>query len=417
MAYYAVPEGGNYAVYQVGGGRVSTTSAAGLPSFGLSPSNLGSSSGATPAATPAPSPTPTPSRTYSPPTTNLQPGSSNTTAVKQLQDWLVSQGYMTQAQVNTGYGAYGPQTTAAVQKYQQDHGVDNSTGPGYWGPRTIAAATGQPVQSVVRSQPQQPAQPAQPATPPAPAQDQWAPIINSDPFTKELLSDPAKKATFDALPDTMKSTFLQTAGSLSKAVEAGKVVNPTITITPEQLKQFYDQATSEIDPYYKEQFDSLRGGLDLSLGRMTEDFTKMMTREADPFKQALDAQAENEAQAGTAFSSERVRRENTAVTNENNALTDAFTTTQRNAQDLLRGYESKVGTDKARSVALPTLSTYTATNKGLVPGTYRAIDPSLLGGISYGSVGADRETAARTRASQLETSYRQNRILDYSPLQ
>jgi peptidoglycan hydrolase-like protein with peptidoglycan-binding domain len=71
------------------------------------------------------------------PTTNLQPGSQGS-AVKQLQDYLVSNGYMTQAEVDTGYGVYGPKTTAAVKKLQASLGVDNSSGPGYWGPKTIA---------------------------------------------------------------------------------------------------------------------------------------------------------------------------------------------------------------------------------------------------------------------------------------
>jgi hypothetical protein len=75
------------------------------------------------------------------PTTSLQPGSTGS-AVKQLQDYLVSQGYMTQAQVNTGYGTYGPQTTAAVKALQQKLSVDNSSGPGYWGPKTLAAVSG-----------------------------------------------------------------------------------------------------------------------------------------------------------------------------------------------------------------------------------------------------------------------------------
>lgn len=78
------------------------------------------------------------------PTQNLQPGMTGQ-AVKQLQDYLVSQGVMTREQVNTGYGTYGPQTTAAVAALQQKLGVDNSTGVGYFGPRTIAsinAATG-----------------------------------------------------------------------------------------------------------------------------------------------------------------------------------------------------------------------------------------------------------------------------------
>lgn len=74
------------------------------------------------------------------PLTALQPG-MNSPAVKQLQDWLVSQGFMTEAQVNTGPGIYGPQTKAAVTAWQIANGVDNSTGPGYWGPKTIAAAS------------------------------------------------------------------------------------------------------------------------------------------------------------------------------------------------------------------------------------------------------------------------------------
>lgn len=73
------------------------------------------------------------------PTTTLQPGSTNTVAVKQLQDYLVSGGYMTQAQVNTGYGTYGPQTQAAVQQLQQKLGINNTSGPGSFGPQTLAA--------------------------------------------------------------------------------------------------------------------------------------------------------------------------------------------------------------------------------------------------------------------------------------
>lgn len=76
------------------------------------------------------------------PTAELQPGSADSASVKALQDYLVSQGFMTQEQVNTGYGTYGPQTTAAVAALQKKYGVDNSSGVGYFGPRTIAALQG-----------------------------------------------------------------------------------------------------------------------------------------------------------------------------------------------------------------------------------------------------------------------------------
>jgi hypothetical protein len=75
------------------------------------------------------------------PTSALQPGSTGS-EVKKLQDYLVSKGFMTQAQVNTGYGTYGPQTTAAVLALQKSLGVDYSSGPGYFGPKTIAKISG-----------------------------------------------------------------------------------------------------------------------------------------------------------------------------------------------------------------------------------------------------------------------------------
>ena len=76
------------------------------------------------------------------PSANLQPGATGS-EVKKLQDYLVSQGLMTREQVNTGYGTYGPQTTAAVKALQEKLGIDNSTGVGYFGPKTIAAIQGQ----------------------------------------------------------------------------------------------------------------------------------------------------------------------------------------------------------------------------------------------------------------------------------
>lgn len=76
------------------------------------------------------------------PTVALQPGSTDTANVTKLQNWLVANGYMTQADMNTGPGIYGPKTTAAVAALQSKLGVDNSSGVGYYGPKTMAALTG-----------------------------------------------------------------------------------------------------------------------------------------------------------------------------------------------------------------------------------------------------------------------------------
>lgn len=97
---------------------------------------------APPYSQPTPQTTPQQSTDVSAPTVALQPGSTDIANVKKLQDYLVSKGYMTQSQINSGYGIYGPQTTAGVAAMQKALGVDNSTGVGYYGPRTMTAITG-----------------------------------------------------------------------------------------------------------------------------------------------------------------------------------------------------------------------------------------------------------------------------------
>ena len=72
------------------------------------------------------------------PTVALQPSQTYNEQAKQLQQYLVSQGYMTQAEMDAGPGYYGPRTTAAVTKLQQKLGVDVAGYPGYWGPKTLA---------------------------------------------------------------------------------------------------------------------------------------------------------------------------------------------------------------------------------------------------------------------------------------
>lgn len=72
------------------------------------------------------------------PQVSLQPGQTGD-EVKKLQDYLVANGYMTQAEVDTGYGTYGPKTKAAVAKMQSSIGVNAGADAGFYGPKTISA--------------------------------------------------------------------------------------------------------------------------------------------------------------------------------------------------------------------------------------------------------------------------------------
>jgi cell wall-associated NlpC family hydrolase len=69
------------------------------------------------------------------PSVGLQRGAQGA-AVMQLQRALVKARVMTQAQMNTGPGIFGPQTQASLKKFQRAHGVEAT---GVYEPKTRAA--------------------------------------------------------------------------------------------------------------------------------------------------------------------------------------------------------------------------------------------------------------------------------------
>lgn len=82
---------------------------------------------------------PTKSTGSAAPTANLQQGSSGQD-VAALQNYLIQHGYLTADQVGSGAGTYGPKTTAAVAKLQQDLGINAGKAAGTYGPQTSSAA-------------------------------------------------------------------------------------------------------------------------------------------------------------------------------------------------------------------------------------------------------------------------------------
>lgn len=215
--------------------------------------------------------------TKTPPTVNLQPGDTGEN-VKALQDYLVSQGLMTQAQVDTGYGTYGPQTTAAVKALQEKLGVDNSSGVGYYGPKTITAVgTGttnnnNPVLSSPSS------------TTPVVADGYYS--VNGAYFQKT-------GDKWNAVTDATVLDGLKTGKTPSKATSFSTLFGSTIssTNTDEETKFF---ASPEFNALTKDQQDAIRavfGAVQTNDTQKKDLLQKAITKateNADPiFKQNL----------------------------------------------------------------------------------------------------------------------------------
>lgn len=95
------------------------------------------------------------------PTATLRRGNRGE-QVKQLQQALVRLGFMTQAQMNTGPGIFGPRTDRALRAFQQSKGLGVD---GIYGPRSQAALR----TALGGTAPTAPAAPTTPTTPTAPA--------------------------------------------------------------------------------------------------------------------------------------------------------------------------------------------------------------------------------------------------------
>ena len=232
--------------------------------------------------------------------------------------------------------------------------------------------------------------------------------VTGDPTMQDHLKNIANVPELSALLPGLESI-------LNKALESGKVINPNIEISPTQIQQFLTQATTELEPYFQERLGLLKNDIDVSMKRLMEDYQKGIERAKDPFKQALATQAESEAQAGTTFSSGRQEREKRNIDVQQNKLEDFTSTTERNIQDTGLAYEKEAGSNLARSLNLPGLTGFTATTEGISPGATRNVY-APLGNIPLGNIGKEKEVALNLRKSELEESFRKNRILDLSPL-
>ena len=253
------------------------------------------------------------------PAGNLQPGQTGD-QVKALQDYLVANGYMTQDQVNTGYGIYGPQTTRAVAALQAKLGVDNSSGPGYWGPLTQAAVAKQATLNSGGA----------------------ATMPNTMPATPAGGMIPGTQ-----IPSTGNPTVDASLAAISKVIDtnhsAGNIINPNLSITPELAAKFVAQAHQQLDPYYQQQINQVIGDVNANVARVASQFGNQQEQTILDYQNSLATNREAQAGAGTAFSGGRGLTEINTQNTANRALGNLALTTGGQLRDILAGGAAQIG--------------------------------------------------------------------------
>lgn len=250
--------------------------------------------------------TPTPTSTTAstgiqPPTVNLQPGDTGA-QVKQLQDYLVSQGLMTQAQVDTGYGTYGPQTTAAVKALQEKLGVDNSTGVGYFGPRTIAAVTATPATTIQTT-------------------DGTSNVDTTDPGLTKILQNPNltpdQKAVIQSIFGAVQNNDADMAARIQAAMKAASEFSDPyfkaqIRLAIDALDRGLSSKEGDLAFAEKQKqaaLDELRASTAASKDQLSFQHQQELQNLAIKYETDLNTTRDNMAAAGLTSSSKRARAE------------------------------------------------------------------------------------------------------------
>jgi len=233
-------------------------------------------------------------------------------------------------------------------------------------------------------------------------------------LTGVFTSDPNIQSQINTLPPEIQGLVNQLTRMLEKTLESGQVLNPDIELTPERLKEFTDQAITELEPYYQEVMNQAKGDIEISLNRLSEDYKREVSRAEEPFKEGLATQAESEAQAGLTYGSERGLRERQNVQSQQRSLDDVFRGVERGVQDTARAGERFLGSGFLSGLQSPQFSPFIANTQGFQQTTPRTLF-NLQGGL-MGEKPKQREVDIRTRAKDLEDIARRNLILDRSNL-
>jgi hypothetical protein len=300
--------------------------------------------------------------------------------VKQLQDYLVQNGFLTAAQRATGYGTYGPQTTAAVAALQKSLGVDNSSGVGYYGPKTIAAATAKaaPVSSPTTTTAKSP--PVSSATGGAQSptsiqqlqQSLGVPVTGVYDAATSKAMDGAVTKSIAADPNVQQYGGSNDPADILQAYQTGDWSGVTSLsgkpFTDAQQQAAVAQATSALAPAYDASTANDTATTTEALQKTGTDLANTENTARTQFKTDKNTLDQNAADNGVLFAGARTQKENALASSYAN--TDAINRANAASSigDTARSYQYAYGNGAAQNLSslynLPGAPTYNASVAG-----------------------------------------------------
>lgn len=250
----------------------------------------------------------------------------------------------------------------------------------------------------------------------------YSPIANpnnvgfqtDNPLLQDALNDPEIKKQFEGLDKSWQDIIDEVLKQLEPKLKDGYIVNPDIAIDPSYVKEFLDKSTGQLNEFYQQKIGLVKDDLETSFKRLQEDFDKGIRRAEEPFKMSMEAQAQGEAMAGTAYSSGRVKREAQAIQGQQDVLNDAFTQAQRSIEDIGTAGERQIGSENIRSLNIPSLGGYNVGVGGFTPTNGRTLFTPH--GSLIGDIPKQRELDIENLKLNAEDLARKQRTLDLTKL-
>ena len=291
----------------------------------------------------------------------------DTQSVKKIQDTLVQLGYMTQDEVNTGYGIYGPKTTAAMNKYVANGGkpLNAPTPAAPATKKTITQADIDKLNAEIKVE------------------------TNNNPITKALV---AKGNTPEDL------LYATTTGDLSKLTD--------FTGQPFSLQDQQDamvQAEKDLEGFYKSQKEKDVADTEAALADKQRAYQESLVNAGEQFSADKTKLDQNAADQGVLFSGSRAQKEQSLKTAYERDAASKAATAASSMGSTARDFQYKYGNDAASSLSdyynlgsnvyNPKVATGGVTSGGLSsiynPGQYNFQGTDL----------AEKKTAAAKRAA------------------
>lgn len=172
-------------------------------------------------------------------------------------------------------------------------------------------------------------------------------------------SNPTTSATGDP---TLDGVLQELDKYIQTQAANGSKFNPNIELTPDVVKQFLDQATKEISPYYAGQINAVKDQLTNSLSNLQKNYDLQKENQLASFQKNLSNTRENLAAGGAAYSGFRGQQEQNLAQGVDRSLTGLGLDTAASANNALSTARQAVGSTGLPK--LPTFSGYTADTTG-----------------------------------------------------